>query len=883
MTTEKLARRDGVLRTGVVWIGLFGLCMALMGLACPGADQCPDDPDKTEPGVCGCGVPDTDTDEDGVADCIDNCPDDANADQSDVDEDTVGDVCDNCPTVPNPDQEDSNGNGVGDACDIQVTVTGPTTAEGGDTITQTATATGGAAGKSVQWVITDPLPDGSAAILPADGNSQVLTITLSEDAEGVLGLRVTVTDANGSEGVAEVDITVTSAPTTADTTFTIEKDTLTGTAGADVFDGTLFYNEFTGAFLLTVQSVDEADGGDGVDIVNVGLNGVNVAPLLDSIEIFNVSNTAASTLTFTGIADVTAVNTSSNTGAQTLAELPAIVDLGVDNTDQNVIVTYAAEVTDAPDDAVNLTADRVLGGDWTIPGIETANLDVTGSAGSVINDLDMADLEALNITGGQDLEITTDLGAGVATLDAALATGGITAQLDGGAGDVTINGGAGDDVLEAQTAGDDVTADLGAGDDELALAGLGDDADSVDGGDGEDTVTVPAADLVALDGAAVDEITNVEIVRLAGGLAADLDLATAFPGGIDLTLAADTAANVVITALSGTTLTNEVALTVNTHEVVVAGDGLADEINLVPEANIGISLTLTGVEVATLAADEAAVVVDDLVMTPSDPPGPDVGTSTLTLTGDQDVTLTASTVQTINGDAMEGDLDVLAPTAAVAITGGAGDDTLNGSGVDDVLAGGDGDDALDGGAGGDDISGGAGADDIQGGAGGDLIDAGEGDDVDVDGDAGGDEITLGAGADSVDYTTETDSLNTALDELMDFTSGTDTLHVNAPPTTAGSGTGGADLNTGTTASTGATAADLATDIATVVAAAAANAFDQAGDTLVITITGASIGGTDAVYVVIEDGTALGTYDAAQDLVVLLGGTSSTALTLDDFE
>ena len=29
-------------------------------------DGCPDDPDKIEPGLCGCGVPDEDIDEDGV-------------------------------------------------------------------------------------------------------------------------------------------------------------------------------------------------------------------------------------------------------------------------------------------------------------------------------------------------------------------------------------------------------------------------------------------------------------------------------------------------------------------------------------------------------------------------------------------------------------------------------------------------------------------------------------------------------------------------------------------------------------------------------------------------------------------------------------------------
>ena len=41
-------------------------------------DNCPNDPDKTEPGICGCGVPDVDTDSDGTFDCNDNCPNDPN-------------------------------------------------------------------------------------------------------------------------------------------------------------------------------------------------------------------------------------------------------------------------------------------------------------------------------------------------------------------------------------------------------------------------------------------------------------------------------------------------------------------------------------------------------------------------------------------------------------------------------------------------------------------------------------------------------------------------------------------------------------------------------------------------------------------------------------
>lgn len=72
-----------------------------------------------------------DSDNDGVPDASDNCPNNSNPDQIDLDGDGQGDLCDldddadgfqdsldNCPEIPNPAQSDSNGNGVGDACDV---------------------------------------------------------------------------------------------------------------------------------------------------------------------------------------------------------------------------------------------------------------------------------------------------------------------------------------------------------------------------------------------------------------------------------------------------------------------------------------------------------------------------------------------------------------------------------------------------------------------------------------------------------------------------------------------------------------------------------------------------------------------------------------------
>lgn len=57
-----------------------------------------------------------DSDGDGLADLLDNCPLHANPAQADADQDLRGDACDNCPALANPTQRDRDGNGVGDHC-----------------------------------------------------------------------------------------------------------------------------------------------------------------------------------------------------------------------------------------------------------------------------------------------------------------------------------------------------------------------------------------------------------------------------------------------------------------------------------------------------------------------------------------------------------------------------------------------------------------------------------------------------------------------------------------------------------------------------------------------------------------------------------------------
>jgi len=77
---------------------------------CDCNDDCPDDPLKTVPGDCGCGVADTDSDGDGTPDCNDDCPDDplktvpgdcgCGVADTDSDGDGTPDCNDDCPDDP---------------------------------------------------------------------------------------------------------------------------------------------------------------------------------------------------------------------------------------------------------------------------------------------------------------------------------------------------------------------------------------------------------------------------------------------------------------------------------------------------------------------------------------------------------------------------------------------------------------------------------------------------------------------------------------------------------------------------------------------------------------------------------------------------------------
>lgn len=113
---------DGIYCNGVETCDPQAGCLAGTD-PCPGqvcdeaadaCDACPGDPDKLEPGVCGCGVSDVDTDGDTVPDCVDQCA--GFDDVVDTDADGAPDGCDGCPSDPDKFDPGNCGCGVPENC-----------------------------------------------------------------------------------------------------------------------------------------------------------------------------------------------------------------------------------------------------------------------------------------------------------------------------------------------------------------------------------------------------------------------------------------------------------------------------------------------------------------------------------------------------------------------------------------------------------------------------------------------------------------------------------------------------------------------------------------------------------------------------------------------
>lgn len=198
---------------------------------------------------------DTDDDDDGVADTVDNCPLAANTDQADLDADGAGDTCDddddgdaaldtadNCPLVANPDQTDTDTDGTGDACDedsepaadaptvTAATNTGTALSTGTSTLVATTATSSFALTFSASISETTNIAD-QVTVNCTSGNQTFTPSAASTDADDTIINNEFVITPDGLPSGEACTLTVAATPVGDGTTSTTETAFLFNTCG----------------------------------------------------------------------------------------------------------------------------------------------------------------------------------------------------------------------------------------------------------------------------------------------------------------------------------------------------------------------------------------------------------------------------------------------------------------------------------------------------------------------------------------------------------------------------------------------------------------------------------------------------------------------------
>jgi Ca2+-binding RTX toxin-like protein len=483
-------------------------------------------------------------------------------------------------------------------------------------------------------------------------------------------------------------------------------ETLIGGSGNDFIDGNRGNDT---AFMGAGDDTFVWDPGDGSDVVEgqagsdtMLFNGAGASENID------ISATGERVRFFRDVGNITMDNN----------DVETFVFNALGGNDN--VVVHDLSGTDAEEVSIDL-AGAIGGttGDGLVDSVtaegsaanEEVNIVANGTAISVNGlpaQINIANVEATD-------RLTVNGGAGNDTLNGStlLATS-VALSLDGGAGDdrllggaanETLLGGEGNDFIDGNRGND--TAFMGAGDDTFVWD-PGDGSDIVEGQDGFDTMLFNGAGASEnIDISATGE--RVRFFRDVGNITMDNNDVEQFVfnalGGND---------NVVVHDLSGTDA-KKVAIDLAGVAGGTTGDGLIDSVTAEGSAaneEINIAANGTAISVTGLPAEVNLTNVE--------------ATDRLTVTG-------GGGNDTLNGSTL------LATSVALSLDGGAGDDRLLGGAANEILLGGEGNDFIDGNRGNDTAFMGAGDDVFQ-------WDPGDGSDI-VEGQEGFDTMLFnGAGA-----------------------------------------------------------------------------------------------------------------------------------------
>ncbi len=494
-------------------------------------------------------------------------------------------------------------------------------------------------------------------------------------------------------------------------------DSFTGGSGNDVF--TAFAG--TGA---TSSAADSVAGGIGTDTFRLYTDGAVVLPgTFTGFETFLLNDTVhqsttiasgtlagITNLTLQGGTSVAAAAMAVTVKAGDVVTLDTITDGDAtsDTADTNGEIDLAAAVgvtsmsVTVKDVGATTSSLTDLDLDVSGTGVATLNLTAEGTANSISVLNTGTVLTAINIAGASPITVWATPTTAT-TINASTATGVVT--VDGSGTSVrTITTGTGNDVIIM--AGDYVGGTSATS-----------SRDTINGGTGTDTLSITTAVAAAI-AANQDNLTSIETVSISDASGA-VDMRY-FPTVTRLDLAAGkTAADSIITLLSGTTVNAKADLGDGSHTFRVLGTGTTDTMTLIMDSGVDFlgttgDDTFTGIETINIQtqstiAGTVNIFADTFIMTAT------ASTETVNISGKTAATFTGVvTADAINGSGLVGSAAILTLTggtaSAAVITGGEAADVLLGSSAADIISGGGGADLITSSGGTDTVTGGAGAD-----------------------------------------------------------------------------------------------------------------------------------------------------------------------------
>lgn len=522
----------------------------------------------------------------------------------------------------------------------------------------------------------------------------------------LLNLFAGLTDATYGAAATAWNTKVTNAVTTAqtagssDAAFATVSSALIGkafalTAGIDASVGTAGNDTFSGT-QDTTNTTDSIDGGTGADtfVFTSSAAGVALGAGVTNVETLTLTLTGDTSSAFdvksaTGYTTVKVLNTAFNSSVSNIAKAAKVVLENVTGNKTATIAYLASDLTGAAD-SVTLELNRVGTSAQGITisaadsGIETQVVNSTGAtANNVASATFSNSTKTLTITGDQkltisDLAITTPA---LKTVDASANTAGVSIDLVvGSARDLSVTGGAGNDTF---TFGGTLTID-----------------DTVNGGEGTDTVSVDAAIGSTVTLTSIEAVTyTTNTVTHAATQANLANLKTVAAAGNTVTISSGASNGIALVAVA-TSSTFEYNLKTGT-------DGSSDSVSLqngLATSTAAVDTTFKSNAIETLNITNSTKTAGTVnTLTVSAPTSGNSAVSRINVTGNADTKIADSGAYTselvVDASASSGALEYNGVTSvAETILGAAGNDSfIFAAGeftTDDSVNGGEGNDSL---------------------------------------------------------------------------------------------------------------------------------------------------------------------------------------------